>query len=323
MKYNSINIKIIIMALLILSITGCTQEKTVDSISNNKILTQELTEENVINSEYPINIIDDLQNEVALENEPIRVVSGNAAITEIIFALEMDNKLIGVSEDSNYPDKAMKIEKIGSGSELDIERMIELETDLVITGYISDETASKIDDMGINIIIMMPNDFDGIYKNIETIGKAINAKQEAENLVNKMRLKQNEIIERVSNSTKKRVFFELWNDPLMCFGSGSFVDKMIQIANGENIASDLEVLYPNISADMILEKDPEVYIAIDDGVKTTEDIKDKEGYENISAIKNERIYLLNRDIISRPGPRIVDALEMIAKVIHPELYYEK
>lgn len=327
MKIKNNILKYIIIALLILSVTGCSKEETVNTETDNKIPTEELSETSIEDDieklYYPITIMDDLKNEVVFEQEPMRIVSATPANTEIIFALEMEEKLIGVTKDCNYPDEVLKIDKIGTVDDLDIEKLVKLDTDLVITGYVSDETISKIKDKGIKILVMVPNDFEGVYDNIEIIGKAINAKEKARNLVNKMRSKQQEIIERISNSTRKRVFFELWNEPLMCFGSGSFVDKMILIANGENIAGDLETLYPNMSVEMLIEKNPEVYIAVNDDVKTIEDIKKRDGYEKISAIKNERIYLLDGDIISRPGPRIVDALEMIAKVIHPKLYYEK
>lgn len=327
MKIKNNILKYIMIALLILSVTGCSKEKTVNIKTDNKTSTEELSETSIdddIEKEYyPITIMDDLKNEVVFEQEPMRIVSVTPANTEIIFALEMEEKLIGVTKDCNYPDEALEIEKIGTVDDLDIEKLVELDIDLIITGYVSDEIISKIKDKGIKILVMVPNDFEGVYNKIEIIGKALNVKEKAEKLVSEMRLKQKEIIERVSNSTKKRVFFELWNEPLMCFGSGSFVDKMIIIANGENIAGNLEELYPNMSTKMLIEKNPEVYIAVNNDVNTIGDIKKRDDYEKISAIRNERIYILDGDIISRPGPRIVDALEMIAKVIHPELYFEK
>lgn len=146
---------------------------------------------------------------------------------------------------------------------------------------------------------------------------------EVSKLVTNMKDKTEFILSRVKGLESKRVFFENWHDPLSSVGPGSFIDEMITMSGGENIASDLKSSYGEFSEELVLERDPEIYLTVDDGFKTVEDIKARTGYSELTAVKNEKIYFLDPDITIRPGPRIVQTLENIARAIHPGEFQDK
>jgi iron complex transport system substrate-binding protein len=138
-----------------------------------------------------------------------------------------------------------------------------------------------------------------------------------------MKIKQNEIINKVKGYEKRTVFYEIWHEPLMTAGPGSFINELIQLANGKNIADDAESAYPEFSLERLISRNPQVYITADDGFKTAEDIFSRQGYINITAIKTGQLFMLNQDIVSRPGPRIIEGFEFIARAIHPEAFDDK
>jgi iron complex transport system substrate-binding protein len=186
-----------------------------------------------------------------------------------------------------------------------------------------DDEKSKLEDAGITVFLQDPQNLDEVFDNIKKIGTILGLQEEAESLTSNMNAKKDSIIETVSNYDSKKVFYEVWSEPLMTAGPGSILDEMINLSNGENIAYDAESLYPEYSLELLIERNPEVYLTADDGFKTVEDIKNREGYENITAIKENNIYMLHPDIVSRTGPRIIEGLEMIAQAIHPEAFQGK
>lgn len=310
---------ILIVLVLILSVVACQKEEpaTVDPSEGE---TPEQPEEVQY---YPITITDDSGEEIIIEKEPQKVASAAPSNTEIIFALGAEDKLVGVTDYCNYPAAALEIEKIGGYSGPNLEKIIELEVDLLITNNVPDDIKQQLLDAGVKVILIEPNEIEGIYNSIELIGKVLNAQQAADEIVGNMRSKQKQIVERVKNLPSKRVFFEVWHDPLMSAGPGSFMNELINLVNGENIAGDAESAYPQYSIEMLIERNPQVYITADDGFKTPEDIMEREGYADIDAIVQQSIYFFDQDIISRPGPRIIDALDLVASAVHPEAYYDK
>ncbi len=312
-------LSLLLILTILFSIVACNKNEQPANAQTGENEPQEKVE----TPYYPVTIVDDAGNEIVLEEEPKKVASTAPSNTEIIFALGAEDKLVGVTDHCNYPEAALDIEKIGGFNTPNIEKVIELETDLLITGYITDDVKNQIEEAGTKVIMIIPSDLESVYKSIKTIGKALNKEEPAASLVEDMRGKQKDIVERVANCDLKRVFYEVWHEPLMSSGPGSFMDEMITLVKGENIAGDAESAYAEYSLEKLIEKDPQVYITGDDGYKTVDDIKAREGYEDISAIKDDRIYFLNPDIITIPGPRIIEALEQIASSIHPEAFYEK
>lgn len=306
------------LLLVIVTIVGCAPKKNVDKD------TIDIEEVQDIDVAYPIEIEDSFGNKEIIEKEPMRIVSLAPSNTEMLFTLGLGDKVIGVTSNCNYPEEATTKEIVG-GYEANIEKIIELDPDLVLVYGAGNEGEVKLlRDAGINVFGFMPETIDGVIADIKIIGKITGTSNTADALIKDMINKRDEIVDIVKGQEKVKVFYEIWHDPLMAAGKGSFMDELITIAGGENIAQDADGAYPEYDLEQLVERDPEVYLTSEDTPeKTVESVKIRPGFENISAIKNDRIYIFKEaeaDVVSRPGPRIIEALELVAKSIYPELF---
>jgi iron complex transport system substrate-binding protein len=316
MKKKLILLLVVVMVLVV--VVGCAK--------NNPSSTQSSEETDQTASEasiYPLTMVDSSNRTITIESEPETIVSAVPSNTEIVYALGMGEKLSGVSVYCNYPEEALSVEKIGDYNGPNFELIINLEPDIFLGAYIDEAAISQLENAGIKVILINPGNVSETYETILMIGDIIGASEEAKELVSNMQAKQNQIVDRVKGYASKTVFFEIWHDPLMSAGPGSFINEMIQLANGKNIADDAESAYPEYSLEKLISMNPQVYLTADDGFKTAEDIFAREGYEHIEAIKTGQLFLLNPDMISRPGPRMIEGFEMIARAIHPEAFSDK
>ena len=320
MKKNGIKslFLVFMMTVLIFSFgTGCTKQDAENEKGNSE--SEEKTNKEV---NYPLDITDQFGNKVTIEKEPKRIVSLAPSHTEILFALGLGEKIAGVTDFCNYPKEALSKEKVGSYQNINLEKIISLEPDLVIQyGQGNEETNNKMREAKIALVSYEPENVSQIEDTIVDIGKITNTEEKAKEIVSSMEKRKDAVVEKVKNAKKISTFYEIWYDPLMAAGPGSFMDELINLAGGKNIAGDAAEGYPQFDLEQLVERNPDVYLVSKDSKeKTTDSIRKRPGYEDINAVKNDRIYLLDPDIVSRPGPRIIDALELIAKSIHPELF---
>ncbi|MCR3956466.1 MAG: cobalamin-binding protein [Gudongella sp.] len=302
---------LLVMMLAIGLLAGCsTEPETVQPEEQ-----PEAQEENLEET------MDDFGNAIIFENPPERIISLAPSNTEILFAIGAGDKVVGVTTYDDYPEEVLDIEKIGDFNGINLERIIELEPDLVINyGDGVTEENERLLEAGIQIAGFEPESIEEITDTILRIGEITGHKQEALDIVDEMNSKEAELLAKIEGLENKTVFYEIWHEPLMAAGPGSFVDELIVIAGGENIAGDAEGDYPQFDLEQLIERNPEVYLTANDlPEKTVESIKERPGYSEIDAIKNDRVYLIDGNVISRPGPRIIQALEMIIEAIHPEV----
>jgi len=319
-KIKRISLILAIMLMLV-SIVACGDTATNDESNNTDVEQDTEQNEEVEEVEFPIEIEDGFGRKVNIEEAPERIISLAPSNTEILFALGLDEKIVGVTSFDNYPEEALEKEEIGSVSEFNIEKVLELEPDLVVSSGLSDEEdIERLEEADIAVISYEPGSIDETIEVIKEIGKATDSVEEANTVTDDMLSKKEEIVEKVKDVEDVKVFYEIWHEPLQAAGPGSFMDELITLAGGENVAKDAKEAYAEYDLEQLVEKDPEVYLAADDGEKTIEDIAERPGYEEITAVKEENIYLLDDDISSRPGPRIVEALELVAEAIHPEIF---
>ena len=323
---NSKKILCLLLAIImVFSFVACTKDKEdVPSSSDNANDNDQTNEDSEdVKSVYPFKFTDDSGKEILLEKAPEKIASGAPSITETVYAIGAQDKLVGVTEYCNYPEEAKQKEIIGGYTGPNVEKLIELGVDLFITDFIADDVKQTLNDAGVVVAVMTAKNYDDIFNKIALIGEMLDAKQASENLLDDMNSRQEAALKTIEGLKSKKVFHEVWHDPLMTSGPGSFVDEIIKMCGGENIAGDAESAYPEFSVEKLIERNPEVYLTADDGLKTVDDIKARTGYDQIDAIKNERIYFLDADVISRPGPRIVEALELIAEAMYPEVFEGK
>jgi iron complex transport system substrate-binding protein len=320
-------LSLIVVLVLIFTFVGCgNQEEVQEENQENQEELEENEEEQgeeENESQYPVKITDGYGREIEIEKPAEKIISLAPSMTETIFALGAGDRLVGVTTYCNYPEEAKEIDQVGDFEGPNLESVIEKNPDVVVALAMGDDEKSKLEDAGITVFLQDPQNLDEVFDNIKKIGTILGLQEEAESLTSNMNAKKDSIIETVSNYDSKKVFYEVWSEPLMTAGPGSILDEMINLSNGENIAYDAESLYPEYSLELLIERNPEVYLTADDGFKTVEDIKNREGYENITAIKENNIYMLHPDIVSRTGPRIIEGLEMIAQAIHPEAFQGK
>jgi len=277
----------------------------------------------------PGTFTDDLGREISIEKVPQRIVSLAPSNTEILFALGLGDRVVGVTEFCDYPETALAKPKVGGFSTVDVERVVALEPDLILATSIHESKAIPVlENLGLTVVALAPETLDGVLGNIILVGEITGMSQEATQLVASLEERIKAITDRTKNlleSQRPRVFYITWHKPLMTPGSGTRHDDLIRKAGGTNIARDLTG-YAGISLETVVEANPEVIIA-GVGMGTGEDlpfqfIATESRLKDTDARRNNRVYEIDVDLCGRPGPRIVDALEKFAEFIHPELFKE-
>lgn len=302
------NLTLFLALLLILAtFSGCSNEGNI--VNNDDALTDQ-----------KIEITDDFGKVVSLDKPAEKIVSLAPSHTEILFAIGAGEKVVGVTTADDYPEDVIGIEKVGGFEGWNLELIMSLEPDLVLNyGPGKEEDNKRLEESGITVASFMPETIDEVFDTIEKIGVLTGNNEKAVELVSDMKFKKDEIVLKVKDLGTKKVFYEVYNDPLMTAGPGSFIDELINLAGGENVAKDADNPYPQFDIEKLIESDPEVYLIPNDSTTTLDMLKQRPGFENIQAIKNSQIYFLDANLVSRPGPRIIEGLYEIAKAIHPEI----
>jgi iron complex transport system substrate-binding protein len=222
------------------------------------------------------------------------------------------------------------VESIGGfdTASISVEAILGMEPDLVIGGSLyHEDLANTLEDAGLTVIVLEPASFAAIMKDMQSLGAITGHPDEAQTAVDDMQARIDAVTAKVSTIPEDErllVFYEVWHEPLMTTSSQTFIGEMLTLAGGINIFDDLEETYPTISAEQIIEKDPNVILGPSShgDQLTTEMIAARPGWENLSAVQNEAIYIIDGDIVSRAGPRVVDALEATAAALYPDLFNE-
>jgi len=281
----------------------------------------------LIPTEVPtVTVVDDAQRTVEISGVPERIISLAPSNTEILFALGLGDKAVGVTDFCDYPEEAQEIEKVG-GVEPNLEKIVDLEPDLVlyIGGTAQLEKTQTMEDLGLTVLVLAPSDIEGIFADIELVGKATGAEDEAEELVAQLRRRMKEVTTKVAiSSYRPLIFYELdATDPTRPYtaGPGSFIDALIDMAGGFNLGATGGMQWAQFSTEEIIAQDPKIIILGDANYGVTlESVEERPGWGVITAVKEGAIYPIDDTLVSRPGPRIVDGLEELARIIHPELF---
>lgn len=265
-------------------------------------------------------IIDSIGREVVIEKEPEKIISIAPAITEILFALGLEQQIIGVSDYCDYPEAAQAKEKIGGFKDPNVEVILSKEPDMVFASAgVQEELITKMEELNITVVVLESANIQQVLDNIQLAGQITGREAKAQEIVSDMKEKMDDIIKKVQEQPKTTVFFEVWDDPLMSAGSSSFIHNIIETAGCINVAGDNTEEFYTYSMEKLLEIDPDVYI-INDHSHTPADVTTRNGYDALSAVKNNQVYSIQDDLISRAGPRVIRGLEEMAKITHPEVF---
>ncbi len=271
-------------------------------------------------------LTDGLGRQITLDQTPQRIVSLTPAITEILFAVGAGSQVVGRDQFSDYPDAAKALPSVGgSMGQYSNEQIVSLKPDLVIAGEINTpELVKSLEGLGLKVYYLKnPTTLEDMYSQLDLIGKITG--HDTGSLVDSLKQRVAAVDAKLANvSNKPSVFYEIdasdANKPYTA-GPGTFIDQLIQRAGGVNIASTLKDQYPQVSLEEVVKLDPSIIILGDSLYGVTPDaVKARAGWGGIAAVKSGNIFTFDDNLVSRPGPRLVDGLEQLAKLLHPELF---
>ncbi len=277
-----------------------------------------------------ITLTDGLGRSVTLTHPAQRIVSMAPSNTEILFAVGAGSQVVGRDEFSDYPDQAKSLPSIGgSMGNYSNEQIVALKPDLVLAaGINTPDQVKSLESLGLTVYYLSnPKTLDDMYKNLEIVAQLTGHESDAETLITSLKARVAAVDAKLANVTDKPiVFYEVdATDPSKpyTYGPGTFGDALIQEAGGVNFsdAAGITDPYPQVSLEQIVKTNPQIIILGDSAYGATADaVKARAGWGTIEAVKNSMIFPFDDNLISRPGPRLVDGLEQLAKLLHPELF---
>ena len=264
-------------------------------------------------SESKIEITDDLDRKLQIPTNITRAVSLAPNLTEIVFAVGAGHKLVGVTDYCNFPAETKNIQKIGDTLKPNIENIIALKPQIVLVSTASQlESFTKtLEEKGIIVFVTNPASLDKIYQSIEKIGEIFSAEDQAERIVANLQDRVAKVEEKAENSDHPKVFVQI-DKSLYTIGKDSFITDLIKLAAGISVTENLETPYPKLSKETAIALNPEIIILSESPGNT----EPNEVFKNSAAVKNNKVFKIDADLLSRPSPRIVDGLEQLAAYLH-------
>jgi len=272
----------------------------------------------------PLVITDRLNRQVTLATRPVRIVSLSPETTELLFAIGAGQKIVGATEYCDYPKAANAIPRVGGGAVDSISReaILGVEPDLVLCRWDAHEPLVELfERLHIPILAIGPNSLSELFEETELLGKVTGHTTQAAALIKTMKGRHRQLLQRVSAVQAKQrptVFYEVWDDPLMTAGPGSFIGESLRTAGLKNIFDDTTKHFPQVSNEVVVARNPQVILAPSDHADkvTFHALAGRPGWSAIRAVKNRRVYLIDGDKISRCGPRLLESLEEIIELVH-------
>lgn len=271
---------------------------------------------------------DDLGATLEFTDYPQRIVSISPSTTEILFAVGAGDQVVGRDDMSLYPEEAAAVTSVGAmWGELPVEAILALEPDLVVAAQIvNEDQVQALRDLGLNVYWQKnPANYEDLWKNLRSFAALTGHVDEGEALVSDLDARVKAVEEKISGvEDRPSVFYELdATDPSAPWttGSGTFIDYIITTAGGFNATSELEGDYAQISTEELIAIDPQVILLADAlyGVSAAS-VAERAGWESMTAVTNGDIYPVDPSIMSVPGPRLVDALEITAQILHADVF---
>ena len=282
------------------------------------------------------------------EANPKRIVSLSPSNTEILFAVGAGDKVVGVTDYCNHPPELEarieknEISRVGGYWDPSVKSIVELKPDLVLVSTakcsvktndckmncsrrceLTTKVANKLKNLGLNVLTLSPHSLNDVLGNIVLVGRATGNSAQASNLVETLKQRIDQVAEKTKmDSDRPRVYFEVWNNPYISVNSKTWIANLIRLAGGTNVFGDAVSEWPIIQSEDIIQLNPDIMVfpVIPEVPRfwgSFEDVKKRLGWENINAVRNGSLYEVLRDCVSRPGPRLVESLELLAEIIHP------
>lgn len=266
--------------------------------------------------------MDILGREICIDSVPERVVSLAPSTTELIFALGKGAVLTGVTNQCDFPERALSIKKVGDFNRPSIELILSCEPDIILAGnQIPDEAINLLEGMGLKVFVVEAETVRGIYKVIDDLGSILGAASEAKKLITMMQASISTITGKLRNEKTVSCYYMIafGENGNWTAGSGSFIHEIIELAGGRNIADAISEPWYTIDLEVLLHADPDVILAGESAGDVTR-LNQLPLYSSLKAVKQGRVIVVDDDLISRPGPRLGLGLAMIARALHPDVF---
>jgi iron complex transport system substrate-binding protein len=271
---------------------------------------------------FPMTVTDDDGVEVTISAEPKRIVTFAPSNTEIVFGLGLGDRLVGVSgEFDDYPPEARAIEHVGGSGEFgvdpNVEKLVSLEPDLVLTIAGGEHWKERLRELDVPVFTANATDFDDLVTDIERIGRITGRGEAARQLTRAMVVQAEGIEKAVASEPRASCFFEAYFPPLTTVGPRTFIFDLLDRAGCEPVSAGATSDYAEWSVDRLVAEDPDVYLVSSESGQSAEAVGERPGFSGLSSVKGGRVFLVDSDLIARPGPRVVEGLRALAAALHP------
>lgn len=268
-------------------------------------------------TKYPLTVTDDLGRKIVIPKEPQRIVVMLPSHMETLYALGVANKVVGVDKYSSYPKAVVeKLPKVGTAYTPDIEKIVALKPDLVLADDSSkSRLTQKLADAGLTVYGGTAQSYNDVFKKMAIVGKMVNRERQATKLTTDLRSELNTLQAKIKKSPVRSVYYEVSPTP-HSVGPDSFIGVLIGKAGGKTIVPAKMGDFPKLDPEMIVKANPQVMVG-----QSLTDAATRPGWQNLQALKNKRVYTMTeeeKNILSRPGPRLAEALKLLIGWIHPE-----
>jgi iron complex transport system substrate-binding protein len=309
------------LAALALAVAGCAHASSTASGPSSPLASTAVASSPA--SAFPVTLSDDDGVAVTMAREPARIVTFAPSDTEILFALGEGAKVVGVSGSfDDYPAAAQAIAHVGgeNGVEPNLEKVVALHPDLLVTFGGKQDWKTRIREAGIPVFSIDSTSLDDLFHDIDTVGRLTGAVAQAQTLVASMRARDATVEHTVAAEAPVSCFFEVYYPPLSTVGPGSFIFDLLRRAGCDPVTKDATSAYPEWSVDQLVKDDPQVYLVGSAPGVSAAAIARRPGFSAIAAVKGGRIEIVDSDLVTRNGPRMIDGLEALAKALHPDLF---
>lgn len=282
-------------------------------------------------SAYPVTVTDDAGTELTLDAAPERIVSLAPSSTEIVCALEACDRLVGVTDFDDYPAEVADIDDVVINAQVDVERVVAAEPDLVIAAgneITPSAVIAQLVELDLPVLVLYPESLDEVYDDIRLVGTLLDAQDGADELIAGMEDRVDAVVEAVADADRPRTLYEVFyaEGSTYTAGEGSFLASLIDLAGGEPVTGDAQGL---IGSEDLVAADPQLILlgtasydpTLADAEAAQTAVAGRPGWADLSAVADGRVVPYTDDIVTtRPGPRIVDGLEALARAIHPDRF---
>ncbi len=268
---------------------------------------------------FPVTVTDDAGRSATIDSEPERIVSLAPGNTEIVAALGLLDRVVGVTSFCDYPPEVAEIDIIGDFAAPNLEAVAAARPDLVlVTTGIQADIIGQLEDLGAVVVAIDPSGLEELFESIAMVGRATGAVAEADTLTSSMRSELDEVQTSIGDGKPVPCFLEIAQDPLFTAGPGTLLDDLIRVAGGDNVVT--QEGYVGYSVEQLVADDPAVYMATLGSMSDPAELASRPGYSEIAAVKADRVFVLEDDLVSRPGPRVIEGVRLIAAALHPDAF---